>query len=217
MSQRHSRSRSRRLQVKGESCDADLVLLRRCRARYSARGSFWTGRCRARRWRRSCRWRRRAPSGRQSPALAGRSTSSPAPRLPVSRPASPPASPPIRRARAPSSTVLSRRRSAEPWRGRRFAGSGEQLYAALGIAREDRPARLGQFARRISRRSARRCLLFFSSPCRASFGYPQWAHLGMFMQNVMLLAVERGLSTCAQEAWAAGCIRPSAGDVSAPG
>lgn len=34
----------------------------------------------------------------------------------------------------------------EPWRGRRFA-SGEQLYAAIGIPREDRPARLSQFAK----------------------------------------------------------------------
>ena len=43
--------------------------------------------------------------------------------------------------------------------------------------------------------------LFFSIPRR--FGPPQWAHLGMFIQTVMLLAVERGLGACAQEAWAA--------------
>ena len=42
--------------------------------------------------------------------------------------------------------------------------------------------------------------LFFSIPRR--FGPPQWSHLGMFIQNVMLLAAERGLATCAQEAWA---------------
>lgn len=86
----------------------------------------------------------------------------------------------------------------EPWRGRRFA-SGEQLYAALGIAREDRPARLGQFAKNFEAFGAP-VLLFFSLP--RHFGPPQWAHLGMFMQNVMLLAAERGLATCAQEAWA---------------
>jgi nitroreductase len=33
-------------------------------------------------------------------------------------------------------------------------------------------------------------------------GPPQWADLGMYMQNVMLLAVERGLDTCPQEYWA---------------
>lgn len=86
----------------------------------------------------------------------------------------------------------------EPWRSRRFA-SGEQLYAALGIPREDRAARLGQFAKNFGLFGAP-AGLFFSIP--RHFGYPQWAHLGMFMQNVMLLAAERGLATCAQEAWA---------------
>jgi nitroreductase len=86
----------------------------------------------------------------------------------------------------------------EPWRGRRFA-SGEQLYAAIGIPREDRAARLGQFAKNFDAFGAP-VMLFFSLP--RHFGYPQWAHLGMFMQNVMLLAAERGLATCAQEAWA---------------
>ena len=86
----------------------------------------------------------------------------------------------------------------EPWRARRFA-SGEQLYAAIGIAREDRPARLRQFARNFDLFGAP-VGLFFSIP--RHFGPPQWAHLGMFMQNVMLLAEEEGLATCAQEAWA---------------
>ncbi len=87
---------------------------------------------------------------------------------------------------------------AEPWRGRRFA-SGEQLYAAIGIAREDRAARLRQFAKNFELFGAP-VGLFYSIPRR--FGPPQWAHLGMFLQNIMLLAEERGLATCAQEAWA---------------
>jgi nitroreductase len=87
---------------------------------------------------------------------------------------------------------------SEPWRSRRYA-SGEQLYAAIAIAREDRPARLGQFAKNYDLFGAP-VGLFFSIP--KSFGPPQWAHLGMFMQNIMLLAQERGLATCAQEAWA---------------
>jgi nitroreductase len=86
----------------------------------------------------------------------------------------------------------------DPWRSRRFA-SGEQLYASLNIPRENRPARLGQFANNFALFGAP-VGLFFSLP--RHFGYPQWAHLGMFMQNVMLLAAERGLATCAQEAWA---------------
>ena len=57
----------------------------------------------------------------------------------------------------------------EPWRGRRFA-SGEQLYAALGIGREDRPARLRQFARNFEAFGAP-VLLLFSLP--REFGPPR--------------------------------------------
>lgn len=88
---------------------------------------------------------------------------------------------------------------AEPWRSRRFA-NGERLYATLGIPREDRARRLAQFARNYEFFGAP-VGLFFSLDRR--FGPPQWAHLGMYMQNVMLLAHERGLATCAQESWAA--------------
>jgi nitroreductase len=87
----------------------------------------------------------------------------------------------------------------EPWRARRHA-SGEALYESLGIPREDRPARLGQFARNFEAFGAPVLLLFSIDRI---FDRPQWAHLGMFMQNVMLLATERGLATCPQEAWAA--------------
>ncbi|HWT13301.1 MAG TPA: nitroreductase [Allosphingosinicella sp.] len=86
----------------------------------------------------------------------------------------------------------------EPWRSRRFR-VGEQLYESIGVGREDRPARLRQFARNYD---------FFGAPVglffsiERSFGPPQWAHLGMFIQTIMLLAVERGLGSCAQEAWA---------------
>ena len=87
----------------------------------------------------------------------------------------------------------------EPYRTRRFA-SGEALYAALGIPRDDKPARLAQFARNYD---------FFGAPVGLFFSIgrlfdrPQWAHLGMFLQNLMLLAEESGLATCPQEAWAA--------------
>jgi nitroreductase len=86
----------------------------------------------------------------------------------------------------------------EPFRTRRFQ-NGEDLYATIGIPREDRPARLRQLARNGE---------FFGAPVGLFFcldrklGPPQWADLGMFMQNVMLLAVERGLDTCPQEYWA---------------
>ena len=88
---------------------------------------------------------------------------------------------------------------AEPWRSRR-ARVGEQLYASIGIARDDRPGRLGQFARNYDLFGAP-VGLFFAIDRR--FGSPQWAHLGMFIQTLMLLAVEQGLGSCAQESWAA--------------
>jgi nitroreductase len=96
---------------------------------------------------------------------------------------------------------------AEPWRGRRFA-SGEQLYAAIGIPRSDRSARLAQFAKNFDLFGAP-VGLFFST--ERSFGPPQWAHLGMFIQTIMLLAAERGLASCAQEAWA--LVHRTVGDV----
>ncbi|HYE28524.1 MAG TPA: nitroreductase [Allosphingosinicella sp.] len=87
----------------------------------------------------------------------------------------------------------------EPWRSRRFA-SGEALYGAIGIPREDRAARRAQFARNYDGFGAP-VVLFFS--LSRLFDRPQWTHLGMFMQTLMLLAAERGLASCPQEAWAA--------------
>ena len=87
----------------------------------------------------------------------------------------------------------------EPYRSRRHAG-GEALYAALDIPREDKARRIAQFARNFDAFGAP--VLLIVSIDRI-FDRPQWAHLGMFMQNFMLLAAERGLATCPQEAWAA--------------
>jgi nitroreductase len=80
------------------------------------------------------------------------------------------------------------------------------MYALLDIPRSDKLARLGRFARNYE---------FFGAPVGLFFvierrmGHGQWAHLGMFMQSVALAAVERGLSSCMQEAWAA--VRVSLG------
>ncbi len=86
---------------------------------------------------------------------------------------------------------------SEPYRTARFQ-LGEQMYATLGIAREDKAGRRAQFANNNN---------FFSAPA-ALFCYvdrqmnsPQWSDLGMFLQTFMLLAVDKGLGTCAQEYW----------------
>lgn len=86
----------------------------------------------------------------------------------------------------------------EPYRTRRFK-VGEDLYATLGIPRTDRPRRLVQFARNMQ---------FFDAPVALflvidrRMGRGQWAHLGMFMQSIALAALDHGLGTCMQEAWA---------------
>lgn len=85
----------------------------------------------------------------------------------------------------------------EPYRTRRFQ-VGEEMYALLGIQREDRPGRLAHVARNFE---------FFGAPVGLFFvidrrmGRAQWAHLGMFMQSLALAAVERNLGTCMQEFW----------------
>jgi len=85
----------------------------------------------------------------------------------------------------------------EPYRTRRFK-VGEDMYAHIGVKREDKPGRVRQFARNYD---------FFGAPVGMFFfmdrimGPPQWSDVGMFMQSLMLLAREQGLATCPQEAW----------------
>lgn len=86
----------------------------------------------------------------------------------------------------------------EPYRSRRFK-VGEDMYALLGIPREDKPARLRWVANNYNFFGAPVGLFFIIDRC---MGHGQWAHLGMFMQSLALAAVEMGLATCMQEAWA---------------
>lgn len=91
----------------------------------------------------------------------------------------------------------------EPYRTSRFK-VGEDMYALLGIGREDRAGRYAHVEKNFE---------FFGAPsglfCYIDrlMGRPQWSDLGMFLQTFMLLAREAGLDTCAQEAWS---LRPRA-------
>ena len=86
----------------------------------------------------------------------------------------------------------------EPYRTERYV-VGEQMYALLGVPREDKPGRLRQFQRNFD---------FFGAPvglfCFVDrrMGKPQWSDLGMYLQTLMLLLRERGLHSCPQECWA---------------
>ena len=81
---------------------------------------------------------------------------------------------------------------------------GHMLYEALGIPREDKAGRLAWFSNNFR---------FFGAPVALFFvidermGHGQWAHTGMYMQTLALLAEERGWGTCMQECW--GILRPS--------
>src|SRR5690349_12846296 len=86
----------------------------------------------------------------------------------------------------------------DPFRTRRYQ-NGEQLYDSIGIPREDKSARLRQLAKNGELFGAPVGLFFCLD---RKLGPPQWADVGMYMQNVMLLATEQGLDTCPQEYWA---------------
>jgi nitroreductase len=76
---------------------------------------------------------------------------------------------------------------------------GEMMYDKVGIPKEDRAGRIRWFANNYS---------FFGAPVGlfliidTRMGHGQWAHMGMYMQTIALLAEERGWGTCMQECWA---------------
>ncbi len=86
----------------------------------------------------------------------------------------------------------------EPYRSRR-RNAGALRYAALGFGDKD-PAGLQTLMRRNYEFFGAPVGLFLCLDRRMC--QPQWGHLGMYMQTVMLLAVENGLDTCPQESWA---------------
>lgn len=77
-------------------------------------------------------------------------------------------------------------------------GVAHAMYAAMGIAREDRDARNAAMALNFSGFGAP-VVLFVH--CLKHMGPPQWADMGIWLQSVMLLLREAGLDSCPQEAW----------------
>jgi nitroreductase len=85
-----------------------------------------------------------------------------------------------------------------PYRERRRLAA-EQRYLAMGIGREDGVARTAALLQNYDFWGAPVGLFFVTS---RTLGHSQWAHLGMFIQSVVLVAEELGLGSCVQEAWA---------------
>ena len=85
----------------------------------------------------------------------------------------------------------------EPYISRKRA-VGYALYELYGIKRDDYPARKAAGLRNFE---------FFGAPVGIFFRmdrellYGSWLDVGMFMQNIMILARGKGLETCPQQAW----------------
>lgn len=84
----------------------------------------------------------------------------------------------------------------EPYKGRRKA-CGLQMYSTLNIAREDKQRQLDQWAANYRSFDAPVMLLFFMDSIMDAGSYIDY---GMFLQSIMLTAVEEGLATCPQAA-----------------
>ena len=84
----------------------------------------------------------------------------------------------------------------EPFKKRRVT-CGAQLYSALNIERQDKERRFEQWAANYRAFDAPVVLFFFLDPAMQKGSFLDF---GMFVQSVMLAAVEEGLATCPQAA-----------------
>ena len=85
----------------------------------------------------------------------------------------------------------------EPYLGRRRK-IGADLYALLGIGRNDKDRMRAQWARNYRFFDAPVGLIFFIDRALAQ---GSWLDYGMFLQNIMVAARARGLDTCPQAAF----------------
>jgi nitroreductase len=86
----------------------------------------------------------------------------------------------------------------EPYKSRRIA-CGLQLYSTLKIARADKQRQLDQWAANYRAFDAPAMLLFFMDKHMQTGSFIDY---GMFLQSIMLVALEQGLATCPQAALA---------------
>lgn len=84
----------------------------------------------------------------------------------------------------------------QPYKDRRVE-TGKLLYSAIQIERGDKEARLKQWAANYRSFDAPVALFFFIDPSLETGSYLDY---GMFLQNIMLLAIDHGLGSCPQGA-----------------
>jgi len=82
----------------------------------------------------------------------------------------------------------------EPYKSRRVK-CGLQMYTTLDIKREDKEKQLNQWVKNYRAFDAPVMLLFFLDKHMQTGSYIDY---GMFLQSIMLAAVEQGLATCPQ-------------------
>ncbi|GAW85854.1 conserved hypothetical protein [Bathymodiolus platifrons methanotrophic gill symbiont] len=82
----------------------------------------------------------------------------------------------------------------EPYKSRRVA-CGLQMYSTLKVEREDKQRQLNLWAANYRAFDAPVMLLFFMD---SSMQTGSFIDYGMFLQSIMLAAVEQGLATCPQ-------------------
>ena len=87
---------------------------------------------------------------------------------------------------------------ADPYKSRRKE-CGLLMYSTLGIKREDKERQMDQWAANYRAFDAPVLLLFFMDSCMQSGSFMD---CGMFLQSIMLGALDLGLSTCPQAAFA---------------
>ena len=76
---------------------------------------------------------------------------------------------------------------------------GQQMYSTLQIGRSDKQRKLDQWAANYRSFDAPVMLLFFMDATMETGSYLDY---GMFLQSIMLAALDQGLATCAQAALA---------------
>ena len=86
---------------------------------------------------------------------------------------------------------------ADEYKKRRYE-CGADMYNALAIGKDDLDARFKQIRENYN---------FFGAPLGMiitidkSFGKNGWGHVGMFLENLWLSAIDYGLGICLQESW----------------
>jgi len=89
----------------------------------------------------------------------------------------------------------------EPYMSRRLA-CGMQLYSALGIEREDKDRRREQWIENYRSFGAPVVLYLYLESHLVTGASGAYVDLGIFLQSLMLAALEEGLATCPQQALA---------------